>query len=47
MGHDKMPSMETAGLGFHFEDLPVGRKAVGLREADITNFINCTGSTEV
>jgi acyl dehydratase len=43
--------METVGLGFHFEDLPVGRKfkTVGrtIMEADITNFINCTGLTEV
>lgn len=43
--------METVGLGIHFEDLPVGRqfKTVGrtVTEADIVNFINCTGMTEV
>ena len=39
--------METVGLGFCFEDLPVGRqfKTIGrtVTEADITNFVNCTG----
>ncbi len=43
--------METVGLGFCFEDLPVGRqfKTIGrtVTEADITNFINCTGMVEV
>jgi len=43
--------METVGLGFCFEDLPVGRqfRTVGrtVTEADITNFINCTGMVEV
>src|SRR5580700_336595 len=43
--------METAGLGFCFEDLPVGRqfKTIGrtVTEADITNFVNCTGMVEV
>ena len=43
--------METVGLGFCFEDLPVGRqfKTIGrtITEADITNFINCTGMVEV
>lgn len=43
--------METVGLGFFFEDLPVGRKfkTIGrtVTEADITNFINCTGMVEV
>src|SRR5437763_14120926 len=43
--------METVGLGFYFEDLPVGRqfKTIGrtVTEADITNFINCTGMVEV
>jgi acyl dehydratase len=43
--------METVGLGFHFEDLPVGRqfKTIGrtVTEADITNFVNCTGMVEV
>ena len=39
--------METVGLGLYFEDLPVGRqfKTIGrtVTEADITNFVNCTG----
>ena len=43
--------METLGLGLYFEDLPVGRrfKTIGrtVTEADITNFINCTGMVEV
>ena len=43
--------METVGLGFHFEDLPVGRqfKTIGrtVTEADITAFVNCTGMVEV
>lgn len=43
--------METVGLGLHFEDLPVGRKfkTIGrtITEADIVNYINCTGLTEV
>lgn len=43
--------METVGLGFCFEDFPVGRKfkTIGrsVMEADITNFINCVGLTEV
>ena len=43
--------METRGLGLFFEDLPVGRtfKTVGrtIFEADITNFVCCTGMTEV
>jgi len=43
--------METVGLGFYFEDLPVGRryKTIGrtITEADITNFVNCTGMVEV
>ena len=43
--------METVGLGFHFEDLPVGRKfkTIGrtITEADIINYVNCTGLTEV
>jgi acyl dehydratase len=43
--------METVGLGFYFEDLPVGRqfKTIGrtVTEADITNFVNCTGMIEV
>jgi acyl dehydratase len=44
-------SVETVGLGFYFEDLPVGRryKTIGrtVTEADITNFVNCTGMVEV
>jgi acyl dehydratase len=43
--------METVGLGLFFEDLPVGRqfKTIGrtITEADITNFVNCTGMVEV
>jgi acyl dehydratase len=43
--------METVGLGFSFEDLPAGRqfKTIGrtVTEADITNFVNCTGMVEV
>ena len=43
--------METVGLGFFYEDLPVGRrfKTIGrtVTEADITNFVNATGMVEV
>lgn len=43
--------METVGLGFYFEDLPVGRQfqTIGrtVTEGDILNFCNCTGNTEV
>jgi acyl dehydratase len=43
--------METLGLGLYFEDLPVGRqfRTIGrtVTEADIVNFINTTGMTEV
>ena len=43
--------METVGLGLYFQDLPVGRqlKTIGrtVTEADITNFVNCTGMVEV
>ena len=43
--------METVGLGFHLEDLPVGRrfKTIGrtITDADIVNYVNCTGLTEV
>lgn len=43
--------METVGLGFCFEDMPVGRRyrTVGrtITEVDIVNFINTTGMTEV
>jgi acyl dehydratase len=44
-------SVETVGLGFCFEDLPVGRQFKTIErtvtEADITNFVNCTGMVEV
>lgn len=43
--------METIGIGFHYEELPVGRqfKTVGrtITEPDIVNFINATGFLEV
>ena len=43
--------MDTVGLGFYFEDLPIGRqfRTIGrtVTEADITNFVNCTGMVEV
>ena len=43
--------METVGLGFYFEDLPIGRqfRTIGrtVTEADVTNFVNCTGMVEV
>lgn len=43
--------METVGLGFHFEDLPLGRKfkTIGrtVTETDIVNFVSCTGMVEV
>jgi len=43
--------LETVGLGFYFEDLPVGRtfRTVGrtITEPDIVNYVNCTGLTEV
>ncbi len=43
--------METVGLGIHFEELPVGRQfqTIGrtVTEADIVNFVNCTGMVEV
>jgi acyl dehydratase len=49
--HNGEWAMETVGLGFHFEDLPVGRRfrTIGrtVTEADITNFVNCTGMVEV
>ncbi|TXI80324.1 MaoC family dehydratase [Cupriavidus sp. Marseille-Q8015] len=44
-------NIETVGIGFHWNDLPVGRtfKTVGrtVFEADIVNFIGCTGQQEV
>lgn len=46
-----MEDIETIGLGIHWEDLPVGRKfkTVGrtVTEADLVNFISCTGMLEV
>lgn len=43
--------MEIVGLGFYYEDLPLGRsfQTIGrtVTEADIVAFINCTGMTEV
>jgi len=43
--------VETVGIGFYFEDLPIGRKfrTIGrtVTEGDILNFCNCTGNTEV
>ncbi|GLQ05071.1 MaoC family dehydratase [Sneathiella chinensis] len=43
--------METVGLGFYFEELPLGRqfKTIGrtVTEADIVTFINATGMQEV
>lgn len=43
--------MKTVGLGFYYEDLPVGSqfKTVGrtVTEPDIVNFINTIGMTEV
>lgn len=43
--------MEVVGLGYHFEDLPVGRRfsTIGrtITEGDILNYVNCTGLTEV
>jgi acyl dehydratase len=46
-----MAEIETVGVGIHWEDLPVGRKfkTVGrtITEADLANFISCTGMLEV
>jgi acyl dehydratase len=43
--------METVGLGFYFEDFVLGKsfRTIGrtVTEADITNFVNCTGMVEV
>jgi acyl dehydratase len=43
--------METVGVGFYFEDLPVGRRfrTIGrtITEADVVNYISCTGLLEV
>lgn len=42
---------EVLGLGLHYEDLPIGRKfrTIGrtVTEADVINFVNCTGMVEV
>jgi acyl dehydratase len=46
-----MSNLEIVGLGFYYEDLPLGRtfKTIGrtVTEPDIVNFINATGMTEV
>ncbi len=43
--------MEVVGLGFHFEEMPVGRKfrTTGrtVTESDLINYINCIGLVEV
>lgn len=43
--------METVGLGFYYEEMPVGRKfkTIGrtITESDLINFVNCTGMVEV
>lgn len=43
--------METVGIGFYFEDLPLGRQfqTIGrtVTEADIVGFINVSGMTEL
>lgn len=43
--------METIGLGFYFEEMPVGRtfRTLGrsITEPDIANFLGATGITEV
>ncbi len=44
-------AFELVGIGFHFEDHTLGRRfrTVGrtVTEADIVNFVNCTGFVEV
>lgn len=46
-----MEDYELVGMGIHWEDLPVGRKfkTVGrtVTEADVVNFVSCTGMLEV
>jgi acyl dehydratase len=46
-----MSDIETVGIGFYWEDLPVGRKfkTVGrtVTEADVVAFVSCTGMLEV
>jgi acyl dehydratase len=43
--------VETVGLGFHYEDLPIGRqfRTIGrtVTDADITAFVGSTGMVEV
>jgi acyl dehydratase len=43
--------MELVGVGWHFEDMTIGRRfrTIGrtITEADIINFVSCTGMTEV
>jgi acyl dehydratase len=43
--------MQLVGLGWYFEDMPIGRqfRTIGrtITETDIINFVNCTGLTEV
>jgi len=43
--------MQLAGLGWYFEEMPVGRqfRTIGrtITETDVINFVNCTGLTEV
>ncbi|MEJ7930469.1 acyl dehydratase [Ramlibacter sp. AN1015] len=43
--------MKTVGLGFYYEDMPVGLKfkTIGrtVTETDLVNFVNCTGMVEV
>lgn len=43
--------MELVGVGFHYEDLPVGRtfRTTGrtITESDLINYINCLGLVEV
>ena len=44
-------SSEVVGLGLHFEDLALGRRfrTIGrtIFEADLVNFVTCTGMSEV
>ena len=50
MGHDQ-DEIPTLGLGLRWEDTPVGMRfrTVGrtVTDADVTNFVNVTGMTEV
>ncbi len=43
--------MEIVGLGFHFEEMPVGRtfRTIGrtITEPDLINYVNCLGLVEV